>query len=94
MPKSLTVSYDLLLPESVSVPSLTPTKSQSIAIKDSESPAGYYGSLREAILQAKDILGSDLTAWRDAVGSLEQSKESKRVAKEDDEEDIDGEEEE
>ena len=93
MPKSLTISYDLLLPESVSVPSLTPTKSQNIAIKNSESPAGYYGSLREAISQAKDILGSDLTVWRDAVGSLEQSKESTRVAKEG-EEDIDGEEEE
>lgn len=86
MSKSLTITYNLLPPASVSAPSLTTTKSQDIAIKDADSPAGYYGSLREAIVQAKDILGSELTAWRDAVGTLEQSKESKCVVKEDDEE--------
>lgn len=93
MSKSLTITYNLLPPTSVSAPSLTTTKSQDIAIRETDSSAGYYGSLREAIGQAKEILGSDLTGWRDAVGTLEQSKESKRVVKED-EEDIDDEEQE
>lgn len=93
MSKSLTISYNLQPPTTVPASSLQTTKSQVIAIKDADSPAGYYGSLREAIAQTKDILGSELTAWRDAVGAQEQSKESKRVA-EVDEEDIDEEEQE
>lgn len=89
MSKSVTISYNLLPPASISAQHLTTTKSQDIPVKNEQNLKSYYGSLREAIGEAKAILGSDLTAWRDAVGTAEQPKEVKRVVKEEDDDDDD-----
>lgn len=85
-----------------STPKLTPTKSQQIPLKGTyyygegqEDPTtfqSYYESLRRAISEAKSVLGEDLTAWRDAVGSGEKFKEGKRAMDGEDEEDVEQEE--
>jgi hypothetical protein len=31
----------------------------------------YYGALHEALAEARNKLGADLTIWRDAAGKLE-----------------------
>ncbi|KAJ7654949.1 hypothetical protein DFH06DRAFT_993000 [Mycena polygramma] len=48
----------------------------------------YYKELRESIAQARNTVGEELTAWRDAVGKSELTKESKKP-KTDEEEDED-----
>jgi hypothetical protein len=96
MSRSITISYDLHPPASTSLsttpstPKLTPSKSQQIPVEathaDGQDPTvfkTYYECLRGGISEAKSILGGDLTAWRDAVGSGEQFKESKRVVEDD-----------
>lgn len=105
MSRSITINYDLHPPASTSLstspftPKLTPTKSQQIPVEATHAGGqdptvfkSYYECLRRAISEAKTILGGDLTAWRDAVGSGEQFKESKRIVKEND--DAEGEDEE
>jgi hypothetical protein len=84
------------LPTSAHPSDLTRTKTLEIPVKLEAAPAAegrvksYYESLRGAIGEAKTTLGRDLTAWREAVGSGEQFKESKRVVKVDDDEVLDG----
>ncbi|KAG6874664.1 hypothetical protein C0993_012672, partial [Termitomyces sp. T159_Od127] len=41
----------------------------------------YYSALRVAIAEARDQLGNELTAWRDAVGKAESSKETPKTLK-------------
>jgi len=88
MAPSLTISYDLH-PPNTSAPNLTATKSHKIPVRSAaEGQKGYYEALRGSIGEAKAILGEELTAWRDAVGNGEQSKESKKVVREDEDEDV------
>lgn len=87
MTATLTISYDLHPPQSTSAPNLVTTKSRGIPVQDAGAgQKRYYESLRGSIREAKTILGEELTAWRDAVGNGEQSKESKKIAREDDDE--------
>lgn len=88
MAQSLTVSYDLHPPASTSAPTnLSANKSQEFPINSKgEGQKGYYESLRVSIGEAKATLGAELTAWRDAVGTAEQSKEGKKIVKEDEDE--------
>nr|GAT44085.1 predicted protein [Mycena chlorophos] len=42
------------------------------------APSGdYYTTLREALANARDEVGKELTSWRDAVGTAEAKKEGK-----------------
>ena len=45
------------------------------------SQQDYYKSLRDAVLESKVQIGSDLTKWRDAVGTSENAKEPKKEGK-------------
>jgi len=80
---SISVSYDLRPPTEVDGLKLTPLKTQQFQIKSSatEGQKKYYEGLRVAVAEAKSWLGEDLTAWRDAVGNAEQSKENKKTLK-------------
>jgi hypothetical protein len=91
MSQALTISYDIHPPPSTSAPNLTPTKSQEVPVKwdGTGRDKGYYESLRKSIAEARTILGEELTAWRDAIGNGEQTKESKKSTKDDDDEDVD-----
>jgi len=94
MSRSITISYDLRPPPNTPAPDLTPTKSQEFPVKNvAEGQKSYYESLRGSIGDAKTVLGEELTAWRDAVGKGEQSKESRKVTREDDEDEAEGDEE-
>jgi len=101
----LSVSYTLQPPTSTNAPSklsMTTTHEFSVQLKSSEagSEAGtqdlpaYYAALRDAIAQAKDVTGSELTKWRDAVGDGEKNKTGGKaeVNEEGEGEDFEGEE--
>ncbi|KII93154.1 hypothetical protein PLICRDRAFT_35339 [Plicaturopsis crispa FD-325 SS-3] len=84
MSSAITISYDLHPPTGVAAPSgLSTTKAQEFAVKPSEGQKAYYEALQVALKQAKEAIGEDLTAWRDAVGSGERDKEGKKPPKED-----------
>jgi len=72
--QAITISYDLKPPANTSQSSLTPSKTQTFAVKDGES---YYAGLRASIATAKDTVGKELTEWRDQVGDLERGKDAK-----------------
>ncbi|KAL0952043.1 hypothetical protein HGRIS_008685 [Hohenbuehelia grisea] len=93
MSRSITVSYKLQPPAGVETRNLQTEKEMCFevaaepAANDSQ---GYYTALRAAVEDARNRLGDDLTAWRDAVGKKELSKETKKSMKygvEDEEED-------
>ncbi|GJJ13110.1 hypothetical protein Clacol_007360 [Clathrus columnatus] len=46
-----------------------------IEVAEGGSSKSYYEGLQRALIEAKDVLGKELTAWRNAVGSLEKDKE-------------------
>ncbi|KAG6812278.1 hypothetical protein H0H92_003587 [Tricholoma furcatifolium] len=93
MSQSITIRYELHPPAQVlsdaAAGGLTTAKTESHVV-EGEIPTGgsaegqlgvYYGALRTAIAQAKDQLGNELTAWRDAVGKAELSKETAKTLK-------------
>ncbi|KLO20614.1 hypothetical protein SCHPADRAFT_897878 [Schizopora paradoxa] len=53
----------------------------------SAGDAGYYENVRSALAEVKARVGAELTSWRDAVGSLENTKDSKKASKSDSDED-------
>jgi hypothetical protein len=84
----LSVSYSLQPPSATTAPpNLSPamTHDFSLPVKSSESKAetgseAHYEALRDAIAQAKDVTGGELTKWRDAVGDSEKEKAGGKVA--------------
>ncbi|TFK99630.1 hypothetical protein BDV98DRAFT_570610 [Pterulicium gracile] len=89
MCRSITISYTISPPEGVSTPSgfaASAEKTYEITPSDgigSESSAKTANgqmceALHEAVERARDDIGIDLTAWRDAVGNKEASKEPKK----------------
>ena len=97
MAPTVTIIYELHPPsDTPTPPSLT--ASQTLQYPVSSEPItshkAYYENLRAEVLQAKSVLGEQLTAWRDAVGKREDNKEAKIPKKnEEDEEDEDEEQE-
>lgn len=71
----LTISYALSLPHGTNPPSsLAPNSEHAFSIvngKVASNNPEYYEALRKAIATAKDKVGEELTAWRDAVGTRE-----------------------
>ena len=90
MSRSITVAYELNPPAQTSAAGLERNRTLAFPVQSVRSGDGeinkYYAGLRTAIAQAKDTVGDDFTAWRDAVGNLEQSKEPQK-SKKDDEDD-------
>lgn len=91
--RQVTVTYELNPPVQFSFKELERTKTLSFAVPRSCGGAEYYEGLRTAIAQARDAVGDGLTAWRDAVGSLEQSKEPRAIQMAEEEKDEEDEEE-
>ena len=90
MSRILTVAYELNPPAPAIPPSgLDRSRTLSLPVSAAGNREGettkYYDALRAVIAQAKDTVGDDFTAWRDAVGNLEQSKEPKTGEKGDEE---------
>jgi len=96
MSRSITISYNLHPPKDTPAPAdnLSTSKSLEFPVTTKESLPKYYEALRASIAQAKDAVGEDLTAWRDAVGNRELKKEPKPAAAAVDEEDEEDEDEE
>ena len=91
---TLTVSYTLSPPEGTnSPPSLAANNGHTFVVEaDKTASSGeYYTALQKSIAAAREKLGEDLTAWRDAVGNGEVGKEkaAKAARADDDEEDDD-----
>lgn len=101
MSRSLTITYVLHPPTNSSIPpSLDPNVTHAFPISVSDpqgsDTTGYkahYDALKVAIAEAKAKTGDELTEWRDAVGTAEQTKESKSGGKKGDIEDDNAEEE-
>ncbi|KAG9222129.1 hypothetical protein CCMSSC00406_0009580 [Pleurotus cornucopiae] len=89
MSKAVTITYVLNPPEGTDTPALFRTKEMTFGVESNtdRTYAGYYDGLRTAVEDARTAIGDDLTAWRDAIGAAEGSKETKKIlADEDDEE--------
>jgi streptomycin 6-kinase len=79
---TVTVSYQLNPPTDIQAENLSTSKTQSFPVKcGSDNSTEYYGALHKTIEEAKDQLGNELTAWRDAVGKAELSKETPKTLK-------------
>ena len=88
MSPAVSITYELHPPGgTIAGPSLQTKKSHDFPLKASSNldQQEYYKSLRDAVLSGKALVGSELTEWRDAVGTSENSKEPKKGKKSDDE---------
>lgn len=94
MSSTLTISYDLKLPEGTPPTPLAPSKSLDFSIEKQGDLKQYYTGVRAAIEHAKNAIGEELTVWRDAVGIREATMEAKAPKKDDDEDEDEEEEEE
>lgn len=100
MSRSLTITYDLHPPVGSSVdtsldPKATHNFDLSVSASEGTHEPGYkahYEALRAAIGEARATTGDELTRWRDAVGTAEQTKENTSGAKKGNEEEEDAEE--
>jgi len=83
---SITMSYHVHPPTGVILPKETPIfRSFDVQVNvTQDNRRAYYSALHEAIADAKDKLGVDLTIWRDVAGTFELIKEMKRAKKTDD----------
>lgn len=95
MSRSVTITYELNPPKDTPADGLSASKTHELPIPDNDgSSRAYYEGLRDALAKGKDVIGEELTAWRDAVGNGEKTKESAAPSKVADEEEDDEEEEE
>ncbi|KIK65738.1 hypothetical protein GYMLUDRAFT_94352 [Collybiopsis luxurians FD-317 M1] len=104
MSSSVIMTYTVHPPEGTTLPKDVPTsKTLEIPVNGSveigNGPASgkssaYYKALHDALADARNKIGEDLTTWRDAVGKLELNKETKRGVKAEDEDEEEEEEEE
>lgn len=88
---SITVTYRLNPPADIQAGNLSTTRTQSFPVTHNagDDNAQYYGTLHKTIEQVKDQLGNELTAWRDAVGKAESTKETPKTLKYDADEEED-----
>lgn len=94
MSRLITISYELNPPAGIDAGSLSASKTHNFHVKNNSGLKRYYGGLREAIAEARKQTGDELTAWRDAVGKAELSKETKQTLKYEEGEEDEGEDEE
>ncbi|KIJ53747.1 hypothetical protein M422DRAFT_25546 [Sphaerobolus stellatus SS14] len=83
MSPSLSITYVLQPPSSTTPPhGLSSTTTREFPVKPStnlEAFKAYYAALRDTVEEAKETLGKELTAWRDAVGDAEKDKVGGKV---------------
>lgn len=88
MSRNVSITYELNPPADTAADGLSAKKVHDIPINaPADNLQAYYAAVREAIAAGKDVVGEELTVWRDAVGNREQSKEAKAPKKVDDEDD-------
>ncbi|KAJ7169760.1 hypothetical protein C8R46DRAFT_210245 [Mycena filopes] len=91
MSRTITIEYTLKPPQcSGEGYELHTSKKHTFEIRADGGQSKLYQSLREGIAQARNEVGQELTAWRDAVGKAELTKETKKPINDDDEEEEDG----
>jgi hypothetical protein len=78
--RAITITYDLNPPFGTQADNSLTAREHIFDVKDglADGQKKYYEALRGAIGEAKNTVGEELTAWRDAVGSKEQDKEVKK----------------
>jgi hypothetical protein len=91
MSTSLKITYDLKPPADVEPTGLTKSITHNFTVQSfpEDGQKKYYNALQESITKAKEQIGNELTAWRDAVGKAELTKEPKQVKEEEEEEEED-----
>ena len=81
MSPTITITYELKPPTSIDAEGLSTAKTGNFNVKS--APADdykvYYTALREAIEEARNQVGDELTVWRDRVGKAELTKEPKKA---------------
>lgn len=79
--RSIIISYQLNPPAGTGTGDLQASGVYEGEVKGSaaDGQKRYYGALKEAVLEARNQVGGELTAWRDAVGKAELSKETKKT---------------
>jgi hypothetical protein len=75
MSRSLELTYDLRPPKGTKPVTQAMSGIIAIPVTPNESQHKFYNGLQNNVLQAKTQIGEMLTVWRDAVGTLENSKE-------------------
>jgi hypothetical protein len=96
---TIKIQYSLNLPEGVNTENKPTSKAHQFKIDTTtpssndnhEAKKSYYDGLRNALEEARNQIGDELTAWRDCVGKKELNKEPRKGN--DDEEEVDEEEE-
>jgi len=82
--RTVSISYELNPPlGSPDAGNLSTSKNQEFEVNGApvDGQKKYYEVLKEAIADARNTVGNELTAWRDVVGKLELSKETKKTFK-------------
>lgn len=79
--RSIIISYQLSPPDGTDAGDLKASGVYEGEVKGSvaDGQKQYYGALKEAVREARNQVGGELTAWRDAVGKGELSKETKKT---------------
>lgn len=79
----ITITYELKPPAQTAAEELKTSKTQSFSINSSpaDSQEKYYKTLQKVVTEARNAVGDDLTAWRNAVGKAELSKETPKTLK-------------
>lgn len=95
MSSSITITYNLKPPAGIQSNGLNPSAVHefNIPVSPNDGQKRYYTALEAAINKAKDQVGNELTAWRDAVGKAELTKEPKNSNSEEGDEEEEEEEE-
>lgn len=84
MSSTIKIQYSLNLPEGVDAGEKLTSKTLQFNLdtpsnNDSqEGKKSYYDVLQNALEQARNLVGDELTAWRDRVGKKELNKELRR----------------
>jgi len=80
---AITIAYQLNPPTEAEAGGLNSSKDSAFPVNanPSEGQKKYYNSLQKAIVEAKNDIGNDLTAWKEAVGKAELSKETPKTLK-------------
>ena len=75
--RTVIIEYQVSPPQGVDAPDLATKKTLKYEVHGSPDNGAkdYYKNLKEAVRVARDEVGEDLTAWRDAVGKAELRKE-------------------
>ena len=81
--RSIKIAYELHPPADTQSSNLTASKTHDFTISSTNTSNlnEYYAALRDSLAKSKQVVGDELTEWRDAVGKLELSKELKPLKK-------------